>query len=152
VLLAVCVVAVTIRFIIRFSVLKLSFSADDGFLLIAFGLLVCSLVVMYTEVIDRMYLIVALQTGVPGVVPPPDWMQVSFHFHKWVTVCGMLAWTSVVAVKFSFLCFFKKLIDRVPLLNYYWWVVVVFNLACLGYGIAIWYVGCPYYFDLRERK
>lgn len=144
--------AVTVRFIIRFRVQKLSFSIDDGFLLVAFGLSLSSLVIMYTEVIWRMYIIVALQTHVPGVIAPPDWMQISFHFHKWVTVCGMLAWASVVAVKFSFLFFFKKLIDRLPLLNFYWWVVVVFNLMSFGYGTAIWYVGCPYFFDLRERK
>ncbi|EMD68471.1 hypothetical protein GGP41_003316 [Bipolaris sorokiniana] len=152
VMLALCVVAVTTRFIIRFRVQKQSFSADDGFLLLAFSLLLCSVVVMFKEVMNRMYLIVALQTGVPGVIPPPDWMQISFHFHKWVTVCGMVAWASVVAVKLSFLFFFKKLIDRVPVLNYYWWVVVLFNLACLGYGTAIWYIGCPYYFDPRELQ
>ncbi|USP76826.1 uncharacterized protein yc1106_04100 [Curvularia clavata] len=152
VLLALCVVAVVVRFIIRFRVQKLSFSIDDGFLLVAFGLLICSLVIMYTQVIWRMYIIVALQTRVRGVMPPSDWMQISFHFHKWVTVCGMLAWASVVAVKLSFLFFFKKLIDRLPLLNLYWWLVVFFNLASLRYGTAIWYVGCPYYFDLRELQ
>lgn len=131
---------------------KQPFSVDDGFLLVALGLLLSSLIIMYWQIIDRMYLIVALQRRVPGVIPPTDWMQISFHFHKWVTVCGMLAWACVVAVKFSFLYFFKKLIDRLPALNYYWWFVVTFNVACLGYGISIWYIGCPYFFDPRERE
>jgi len=151
VLLAICLLAIATRFIIRFRMQKQPFSVDDGFLLVALGLLLSSLIIMYWQIMDRMYLIVALQRGVPGVIPPPDWMQVSFHFHKWVTICGMLAWACVVAVKFSFLYFFKKLIDRLPALNYYWWFVVVFNIACLGYGIAIWYIGCPYFFDPRER-
>ncbi|EDU46727.1 conserved hypothetical protein [Pyrenophora tritici-repentis Pt-1C-BFP] len=151
VLLAICLLSIATRFIIRFRMQKQGFSVDDGFLLVALGLLLCSIIIMYWQIMDRMYLIVSLQRGVPGIVPPADWMQISFHFHKWVTICGMLAWTCVVAVKFSFLYFFKKLIDRLPALNYYWWFVVTFNIACLGYGIAIWYIGCPYFFDPREH-
>ncbi|KAE8825672.1 hypothetical protein HRS9139_08782 [Pyrenophora teres f. teres] len=152
VLLAVCLLAIATRFIIRFRMQKQPFSVDDGFLLVALGLLLSSIIIMYWQIMDRMYLIVALQRGVPGVVPPADWMQISFHFHKWVTICGMLAWSCVVAVKFSFLYFFEKLIDRLPALNYYWWFVVTFNVACLGYGIAIWYIGCPYFYDPRELE
>jgi hypothetical protein len=137
--------------VIRFRVQKLSFFFDYGFLIAAFSYLLVGLIVMHLEVLDRMCFITALQSRVEGVIPPPDWIQMSFQFHKWVTVCNMLAWCAVMSVKFSFMFFFKKLIDRLPSLNIYWWFLVVYSTACWGYGISVYYIGCPYYFDLRER-
>ncbi|KAF2710376.1 hypothetical protein K504DRAFT_476355 [Pleomassaria siparia CBS 279.74] len=151
VLLGLCVVAVAIRFVIRLHVQKVKFAADDGVLLVALCTLICSFVVVYTQVLDRMYLIIGLQAGL--VIPPPaDWMQISFQFHKWVTVSNMLGWTAVMTIKLSFMLFFKKLIDRLPVLNYYWWVLMAYQLGCFGYGLAVYYVGCPYYFDPRELE
>lgn len=91
VLFALAILAIAVRCVILFWIQKLSFSLDDGFLFFGFECLLVSLAVLYLEVLDRMYFITALQNGVEGVVPPPDWMQISFHFHKWVTVCNMSA-------------------------------------------------------------
>jgi len=101
---------------------------------------------------DRMYMLVALQTVVPGIIPPKDWLQESYRFHKWVTVVLMLAWSTIAAVKFSFLLFFKKLIRQVQGLNNFWWITVIFNIGAFGYGIAVYYVACPYYNDPRWRE
>jgi hypothetical protein len=58
-----------------------------------------------------------------------------------------------MAAKFSFIAFFKKLIDRrLGWLYVYWWVVTLFNVACLGYGMAVYYVACPYYYDTKACK
>ena len=113
---------------------------------------ITAMVIMYTMTMDRMYMLVALQTRVAGIIPPVNWLQESYEFHKWVTVVLMLAWCAIAAVKFSFLLFFKKLISQVQGLNIFWWVTVVFNIGALGYGVAVYYVACPYYYDPRWRK
>ncbi|KAH8701391.1 hypothetical protein GQ44DRAFT_664913 [Phaeosphaeriaceae sp. PMI808] len=152
ILLALLLLAVVVRFIIRFRVQKQHFFSDDGFLLVALSGLIVAIVIMYREVIDRMYLVVSLQTGVKGVIPPDNWLEVSHQFHKWVTVCLMLSWCVVMAVKFSFLFFFKRLIDRIQSLCIYWWAVTIYNIGVLGYGVSVYYIGCPYYFDIRELQ
>ncbi|KAF1839161.1 hypothetical protein BDW02DRAFT_643996 [Decorospora gaudefroyi] len=151
-LLALVLLAVATRFLVRFRMQKLPFSADDGLLLVALALVLISVILTHLQVLDRMYLVIGLQMGVQGIAVPTNWVDISYQFHKWVTVVNMCSWTAVIAVKFSFLFFFKKLIDRLPVLNCYWWFVVVFNLGCLGYGTAVYYIGCPYYFDPRELE
>ena len=102
---------------------------------------------MYSVTIDKMYLILALSTHLPGAKIPPDPLQQAYGFHKWVTIVLMLAWSAIMAVKFSFLFLFKKLIDRIKPMMIYWWVITVFNVIVLGYGLAVYYVSCPYYED-----
>lgn len=152
ILFGMCVLAIATRSVLRFWVQKQTFSLDDGFLFFAFACLLTAIVVVYKEVLHRMYYLIALQSGVPGVFPVPDALQIAYEFHKYVTVGNMTSWTAVMAVKFSFMCFFKKLIDRMPHMNKFWWVVILFHLACLGYGLASYYIGCPFYYDPRSRK
>ncbi|PLB45552.1 hypothetical protein P170DRAFT_478509 [Aspergillus steynii IBT 23096] len=118
VLLGLTLVGVLVRFLIRFRIQRQRPNVDDGLLAMALALLLISIGFMHEEVIDRMYFIVALQRKVEGVIPSPDWMQVSFQFHKWVTICLMMSWSAIMAVKFSFLFFFKRLIDRIRP----WWI------------------------------
>lgn len=55
----------------------------------------------------------------------------------------------MMAVKFSFLALFKRLIDQIYCLKVYWWVVVAFNLAVTAYGAAAYIIPCP---EFRSRK
>ena len=103
---------------------------------------------MYSVTVDRMYLVQALLNGLLADIPP-DFLQQSYDFHKWITVSLMLAWCAIMAVKFSFLFLFRKLIDRIRPLVIYWWVVTAFNVIVLGYGLSIYYITCPYYDDPR---
>jgi hypothetical protein len=34
----------------------------------------------------------------------------------------------------------------------YWWVVTLYNVAVLGYVIAVYYIGCPHYYSFEARK
>ncbi|KAL4801044.1 hypothetical protein BDV19DRAFT_352616 [Aspergillus venezuelensis] len=144
------VLGVLLRCFIRFRVRKSRIAADDAFLLLAFALLIASMVIMYQEVIDRMYVAYALLIGVEGVVPPADWRDMSSKFHLWSSICLTLVWLSFSAVKLSFLFFFKTLIDRLRSWVIYWWFITIFNVAVLIYGSTIWFISCPYFFDDRE--
>ncbi|KAL8753060.1 MAG: hypothetical protein Q9184_005536 [Pyrenodesmia sp. 2 TL-2023] len=70
-----------------------------------------------------------------------------YEYLKWITVNQALAWCSVIAVKFSFLFLFRKLIDRIPRLITYWWFVIAFNVVAFGYGFSTYFLICPYYND-----
>lgn len=146
VFLALCLLSTASRFYVRVRIQK-QFSIDDGFLIVALCCLTCALVIMYSLTVDKMYLVQAFSIGLPGADIPPDFLQQSYDFHKWITVSLMLAWCAIIAVKFSFLFLFWKLIDRLQPLVIYWWVVTAFNIVVLGYGVSVYYVACPYYND-----
>jgi hypothetical protein len=122
------------------------FTFDDAFLLIGLASLIAALVVFHVKVLEPMYLIYALILQTPGVVPPPlaDLPRISDEFRLYVTVTLVLCWCTIMAVKLSFMFFFKRLIDRIWNLKVYWWVVLVYNVGVLGYGASVYYIACPY--------
>ncbi|KAF1343460.1 hypothetical protein EJ07DRAFT_130650 [Lizonia empirigonia] len=138
-------IAVAARFITQIRARK-PLAFDDGFLLIGLATLIAALVIFYTKVIEPMYLTFALITRTPGVVSPPveDLAKMSDDFRVNVTVTLILCWCTIMAVKFSFMFFFKKLIGRLPTLTIYWWIIFAYNVIVLGYGASVYYVVCPY--------
>ena len=139
------------RLYIRIRLQK-KFSIDDGLLIVALCCLIIALSMMYSCAINNMYFEEAFTTNLPGAHLPADPLQDANAFHKWATIILMLSWCAIVAVKFSFLFFFRKLIDRIPSLVIYWWIVVFLNIAVFGYGLAVQYVSCPYFNALGIRK
>ena len=99
-----------------------------------------------------MYLTEAL-TYTPALftTQPPDLNRV-FEFRKLVTASLILTWVAMMAVKFSFLALFRRLIDRIPSLMKYWWFVVAFNLAVTGYGASVYVVACPHFSGPKVSK
>lgn len=148
VLLALCLLSAASRFYVRLHVQK-QFSIDDAFFVAALCCLICSIVILYSFTIDKLYLVQAMTVSLPNAVVPQDFLQQSYDFHKWITICLMLAWCAIMAVKFCFLFLFRKLIDRIRPLVIYWWAVTAFNVAVLGYGVSVYYVACPYFSDPR---
>ena len=139
------------RFYVRIHLQK-QLSIDDGLLVVAFCCLTIALSMMYSLAINGLYLEEALTTSLSGVHTPADPLQDINAFHKWATIILMLCWCAVMAVKFSFLFFFRRLIDRIPRLILYWWIVVFLNIAVFAYGIAVQYESCPYYSGIGIRK
>ncbi|KAH8423132.1 uncharacterized protein LDX57_000888 [Aspergillus melleus] len=154
VLLGLSLVAVIARFLIRFRVQRQLPNIDDLFLTLAIALLLISAGFLHEEVIDRMYLIASLQRQAKEgeVIPGPEWMQLASQFHKWITICSMTTWCTIMMVKFSFLFFFKRLIDFILRWWLYWIFVTLYNVGVLGYGVAIYYTSCPFFFDPRELQ
>jgi hypothetical protein len=71
------------------------FTIDDAVLIFSLCTLIAAFAILHTEVIDRMYLSLALQNQVPvpGLVPPSmgDMVQMGYDLHKWVTITLMLS-------------------------------------------------------------
>lgn len=102
--------------------------------------------------VDKMYLVGASEAGAPGLVFPPDFLQQSYSFQKFVTVALILTWLSIVSVKFSYLFLFKRLIDRIRPLVIYWWFVAVFNAVISAYGAAVYIIACPKFYTIDTCK
>ncbi|KAI4128044.1 MAG: hypothetical protein LQ338_002935 [Usnochroma carphineum] len=108
------------------------------------------MVVLYFNM-DDMYFTEAM-TYAPtrlGRPPQPQDMDRVFQFRKLVTASLILTWVAMMAVKFSFLALFKRLIDRIHSLTMYWWVVVAFNLAVTGYGASVYVIACPHFSGMK---
>lgn len=151
VLFAVCLIAVAARFYIRLHVQK-QLSIDDGFLVVALCCLTSALGILYSVTVDKMYLAEALTLGLSNAYLPPDFLQQAFDFQKWITITLMLTWCAIMAVKFSFLFLFWKLIDLIRPLIIYWWVTTVYNVIVLGFGISVYYLACPHYYSMEACK
>lgn len=56
-----------------------------------------------------------------------------------------LAWTTIFAVKISFLIFFKQLIHRLGKINTYYWVVTGVTVLSWAFLVAEPFILCPYF-------
>ena len=75
-----------------------------------------------------------------------------WDYQKMLTTTFILTWSCIASVKFSFLFLFKKLIERIHSLVMYWWVALVFNLVVTVYGIAVFIVSCPWFYNEMSCK
>ncbi|KAF3483776.1 uncharacterized protein GIQ15_03100 [Arthroderma uncinatum] len=152
VLFVVCWIAAIARAYIRIRIQR-KVSWDDLFL--AFGLccLTIALAICYALTIDKMYFTLAVQFNETSEFTiPPDIIQISFDYQKWVQVTTVLLWIAIMAVKFSFLALFKNLVSGIRSLNIYWWVATMINIVILGYGSIVTHISCPYYYTLENTR
>lgn len=119
------------------------------------------MIVLYINM-DNMYLVEALTfvpssalTSLGASVSPAQVTQMFdrvYEFRKLITVSLILTWVALMSVKFAFLALFRRLIDRMPSLIRYWWVVVFFNIAVTGYGAAVYVIACPHFSGPKVGK
>ena len=119
----------------------------------AFGTacIIASIVTLYAAM-DDIYLTEAMTYAPSLVAITPDNLNRVFQFRKLATASLTLSWVAMMAVKFSFLALFKRLIDRMPRLIRYWWIVVIFNLAVTGYGASVYVIACPHFSGSKVGK
>ncbi|KAJ5663900.1 hypothetical protein N7507_004631 [Penicillium longicatenatum] len=100
---------------------------------------------IYCQVVDPMFLMTAIQFGVQGVKVPPNVIQIAETYHRWTVASLMLSWCAISLVKFFFLVFFKRLIDRLRPWQIYWWIVFGYNVVLVSFGITVYYASCPFW-------
>ena len=66
------------------------------------------------------------------MLPPPDFADKMLMYTKLNAAEGVLQWSTIFAVKFSYMIFFRPLISRVRVLEIWWWVVLVILVPCAG--------------------
>lgn len=151
VLLGVCLIGVAARFYIRLRVQKQLF-IDDGFLVVALCCLISAMGILYSVLVDKMYLAEVFVLGLPSANLPPDFVQQTLDYQKWVTITNMLLWCAIMAVKFSFLFLFWRLTNPIRPLVKYWWVITVYNVLVLGFGTSVYYFACPHFYSMEVCK
>lgn len=119
-----------------------SLAIDDAFLIFAVVCLIVALGLLFA-CLSSTYLLEALITGDPNVIIPADIIDQVQWFRKLSTAFLVLTFTTIFAVKFSFLFLFKSLIRNVRNMNVYWWIVVVTTAAVWAFGVVENFLPCP---------
>ncbi|KAJ5088070.1 hypothetical protein N7456_011686 [Penicillium angulare] len=141
------VVAVVVRcFVLRVYIHKKKIQIDDGILFLATGLLISAIVILYQKTIAPGFYLggFPLYNGQLDEIPD-SMVQKSLDFHKWTVAVLMITWLSVCSIKFFFLAFFWKLVDRLPAWKIHWWIVFFFNVVTTIFGVLVFYVSCPHW-------
>ena len=149
-LFALCIISVCARYYIRLAVQK-EFGLDDAFLAFGTACLVAAMVVLYINM-DDTYLTEAIIYAPTRFAFQPQDLNRAFDFRRLVTASLILTWVAMMAVKFSFLALFRRLIDRIPPLIKYWRVVVAFNLAVTVYGASVYVIACPHFSGIKVGR
>lgn len=123
---------------------------DDAFLFFAEICLCASVGIQYSFV-DNLFLEEALITRPSSTMLPPDIFYQLIRFHKLSVAFLVLTNTSIFAVKFSFLFFFRVLVRRVHKMAVYWWIVVAVTILAWILSVMSFFLPCLY-FDKRARK
>ena len=70
---------------------------------------------------------------------PKSFQDILYHASRYLnaaTISDSLYTGSLWAIKFAFLFFFRRLGNNVTHQKVIWWVVVIFNAACLGVWVG----------------
>lgn len=143
-------IATCVRLFIRIRVQK-QFAIDDAFILFGIALLTCAMGMLYFFV-DEMYQVEALLLNDSTVIISIDTINQSLDFQKWAAVSLIILWFAINSVKLSFLSLFRKLVDRVRVMVYYWWIVLIFTIMVWGYGITTYILPCPTFYSVAACK
>lgn len=137
------------RVIIRLRYQK-SLAVDDAFLIFAVVCL-CVAIGLLFAFLSSMYLLEALITDDPNATIPIDIIDQVEWFRALSTAFLVLTFTTIFAVKFSFLFLFKALIRNVRKMNIFWWTVVSTTAAVWAFGVVEFFLPCPS-FGPKSRK
>ena len=124
---------------------------DDGFLIFGTACLITAMVLFFLYV-DIMYMAQAIVIGLPNVQISSNLIEDSLWFHKLVIISLVLTWWSLMAVKLCFLFLFKKLVDRIKPMLFYWRVATIFNIIVAFYGTASYIAACPRFNTSKSYK
>ncbi|CAF9924735.1 MAG: hypothetical protein GOMPHAMPRED_003688 [Gomphillus americanus] len=92
---------------------------------------------------DQIYL--QIYVGLGWQAPAADFQDQMLIFEKRIMACSALIWSVIYAIKFSFLAFFRKLVDRVWKLEIYWWIVMAITTACGITSIPLSFIICAHF-------
>ena len=77
-------------------------------------------------------------------LPPKDRLQKAIHDSTSAITGGVLCWTTIFAVKFSFLFYFRGLVRRLRNLAILWWCNLVILTPVAFTSIFGTFIVCPY--------
>ena len=122
---------------------------DDGFLgLACLSLLGATIIlyrgleILYLPEVDVDDFISNTRAGLADAVEPKDVTRLLGE-HRNLRFIGPFCWLAIFSVKFSFLSFFHRLVDRLPRLLLYWRCIVLLNVIAFVYFVTWGLIACP---------
>ena len=119
--------AATLRTVIRVR-LGQGLEIDDGLLFLAFICLTAGTVLLYI-IISDLYVLEHQVTDPASALSHNDSLKKIYWLRDIVIAYEVLAQSVMVAIRLSFLSFFRRLIDRLGRIIYYWRVTVFVTAA-----------------------
>lgn len=114
---------------------------DDYFLFIAVASLIASTGILLRN-LQPLYYIATVSAGLEPL--SLEYINSSTDTSNFFDALECLSWTTLFAVKFSFLFFFRNLIKRLRDLEILWWCVLVICVPVAGVWICLPFIECPY--------
>ena len=131
------------RILVRLYISRRLF-LDDYFVLFAVLCLAPAAALTHT-IQGQIYL--QIQVGIGSVAPPPDFFEQMVVFEERILIASCLVWTALYCIKFAFLIFLRKLVDRVEKLVIFWWVVVAITALCGLVSVPLGFIVCSHLTD-----
>ena len=114
---------------------------DDYFLFLATAALIGG-TGLFLKMIPDLYLFAEVTLG--HTLPPADILQEAIHDSTYASTGEVLCWTTIFAVKFSFLFYFRSLVRRLRNLTILWWCNLVILTPVAFTSIFGAFIVCPY--------
>ncbi len=130
-------VAAAARATIRIYHLKIV-HADDYLFLIATAALIAG-TGLYYAFIGILYTSQAI-----SFIPPPDFLQESEHAATHAFAANLLCWTTIFSIKFSFLFYFRALVNRLYKMEVWWWFTLAVFIPITAMVIPGAFIVCPH--------
>ena len=142
-LFGIAIAAAILRTVLRMHY-KRALALDDVFLLLACIFLTASVTFLYSGV-DIMFFEEQLLLDPFSVTFTPNLFAGMWRFQKTLYASLDLSVAAVYCVKFSFLCLFRQLIDRLPGIIIYWKAVTGVCALVFAGAMTAPFVACPYF-------
>ncbi|KAI9824019.1 MAG: hypothetical protein M1826_007552 [Phylliscum demangeonii] len=143
-LFGLAMIAATARFVVRLRLQRRLF-LEDIILLFACALLIAGTGLLY-KILEMLYfmedLVLSPQTALSRL--PPEFFQTMVYYQNIVWAYLVVSSTAIFAVKFTFLSFFRALVDRQQKMLRYWRVVVVITVLAWGGCASYPFWDCPH--------
>ena len=136
----IAVIAALSRTVIRLYKFRRIY-VDDVFLFLAVTALISSVGLFYAS-IPGLFMLEHFVLG--KVLPPFNLFQIAVDTATYAITALIMAWTTIFAVKFSFLFYFRTLLKRTHKLRNWWWCVFVFCVPVAFTNIFGTFTVCPH--------
>jgi len=101
---------------------------------------------------DTMYMLKALADGHKDFDISSDFLNRAYCYREMDAATVVFTWLTIVSVRVSFLALFSRLIDQMPHLIIYWWIVVAFHVVVSAYGVSAPVLACLHCYYSQPAK
>ena len=137
---SIAVISAAARAFIRIFYLK-RINLDDYFFFLAVATLVPGEGLFFSYV-RTLYEIEAITEG--KAVPPSNFLQRLYNAATYCATAELLCWATIFLVKFSFLFYFRALVNRLYRMEVWWWFTLAVLVPIAAISIVGTFIVCPY--------